>query len=123
MSEFKKPQIYRDVIDSLVENCHSGQGQIGPERMRRGVWNPNLSRHVDEHQNDLNKLLERLNTEDREILAKQLERTFQNGVFETLKTLEEFGIEPFTEGYEGSAFHDFTGRVDREEPWEWPEDK
>jgi len=40
------------------------------------------------------------------------------GVFETLKTLEEFQIEPFTDGYEGSPHNDFVGRLD---DWSWPE--
>ena len=121
MSEFNKPKIYRDIIDSLVQNCHSGQGQIGPDRVRDGVWNKNKPSDLDQHQNDLNELLSRLNSRDREILATQLEKTFQGGVFETLKTLEEFEIEPFKEGYEGSPYHDFIGRVDKKDQWEWPE--
>jgi hypothetical protein len=41
------------------------------------------------------------------------------GVFETLKALEEFQIAPFVDGYEGSPYHDFIGRLDG---WEWPTD-
>ena len=41
------------------------------------------------------------------------------GVFETLKALEQFQIAPFEDGYEGSAFEDFIGRLN---DWNWPED-
>ena len=27
------------------------------------------------------------------------------------KVVGEFGVEPFTEGYEGEAYHDLTGRM------------
>ena len=123
VTEINKPKIYRDFIDSLVDNCHSGQGQIEPDIVRDGVWNRNEPRDLDEHQNDLNELLKRLNSKDREVLATQLEKSFEGGVFETLKILEEFEIEPFKEGYEGSPVHEFIGRVDKEGMWEWPEEK
>ena len=40
------------------------------------------------------------------------------GVFETLKVLEQYQIEPFKDGYEGSPFNDFIGRL---ADWNWPE--
>ena len=40
------------------------------------------------------------------------------GMFETLKALEQFQIEPFKDGYEGSPYNDFIGRLD---DWGWPE--
>lgn len=42
------------------------------------------------------------------------------GVFETLKVLEEAGVEPFRDGYEGSPYHDFIGRLKLPD-WKWPE--
>jgi hypothetical protein len=47
-----------------------------------------------------------------------LAHEFAGGVFETLKALEAFDIAPFREGYEGSPYHDFIGRL---ADWEWPE--
>lgn len=45
---------------------------------------------------------------------------FLGGVFETLKALEEFSIEPFVEGYEVSPYHDFIGRLGQ---WQLPVDE
>ncbi len=42
------------------------------------------------------------------------------GMFETLKVLEEHEVPPFMDGYEGSPFHDFVGRVAGD--WDWPEE-
>jgi hypothetical protein len=33
-------------------------------------------------------------------------------VFESLKVLERYGVSPFEDGYEGSPFNDFVGRLD-----------
>jgi len=41
-----------------------------------------------------------------------------DGTAEALKVLEQFEIEPFQDGYEGSPFNDFIGRLS---DWEWPE--
>jgi hypothetical protein len=114
-----KPQLYRDVIDSLVEVCKSGQGQIGPYRVRKGLWNAAATADFIQDQHEINLLLARLTLADREILAGMLEHAFQGGVFESLKALGEFEIEPFVEGYEGEAYHDFIGRIAGD--WEWPE--
>lgn len=71
-------------------------------------------------QHQINLLLKRLSAEDREIIASMLADSFAGGVFETLKTLEEFQVSPFEDGYEGSAYHDFVGRHITD--WEWPEE-
>jgi hypothetical protein len=59
-----------------------------------------------------------VSADDRNILAGILADQVVTGVFETLKVLEQFGVEPFTQGYEGSPFNDFVGRLI---DWEWPE--
>ena len=56
--------------------------------------------------------------QDREILAGMLAHEAELGVFETLKVLEQFQVEPFEDGYEGSPYNDFIGRL---ADWEWPE--
>jgi hypothetical protein len=106
-----KNQKYRDVIDALVEMCHDGQGQIGARRAREGVWNKNATAAFIPEQYEINLLLARMSEADREILAGMLVREVETGVFETLKALEQFEIPPFEDGYEGSPFHDFVGRL------------
>jgi hypothetical protein len=118
MSNPQKPRNYRDVIDELVRMCHKGQGQIGARRIREGVWNKNASEAETPDQHQINLLLERLSPSDRDMIAGLLAQEVVTGVFETLKVLEEFSIEPFTDGYEGSPNHDFIGRLDG---WNWPE--
>jgi hypothetical protein len=65
----------------------------------------------------VNELLSRLTGSEREILSKMLAREVEVGVFETLKVLEASQIAPLEEGYEGSLYHDFIGRLSG---WEWP---
>jgi hypothetical protein len=120
MSATSKPQLYRDVIDALVDVCKHGQGQIGAERAREGVWNRAATADFAPEQHRYNLLLARLSQEDRDTLAEMLAEGVVTGVFESLKALGEFEIEPFTDGYEGEAYHDFVGRMD---DWEWPEDQ
>lgn len=115
----RKPALYREVIDALVDECHGGQGQIGPARARQGVWNPHITAESEPEQHAVNLLLGRLAAEDREILARMLAHAFESGVFNTLKVLETFEVAPFEEGYEGSPYHDFIGRLAGD--WEWPE--
>ena len=119
-----KPRVYRDFIDRLVDKCHNGQGAIGPTRARAGIWNQNATGESDEllEQYRINQLLATLNDDQREVIAGMLADAFQGGVFETLKALETFAIEPFLDGYEGSPYHDFIGRVTADQ-WQWPEDK
>ncbi len=113
-----KPKMYRDIIDELVQMCHDGQGQVGARRVRNGLWNQNATFDFLPDQHDINLLLLRMPAEDREILARMLAHEVTTGVFETLKLLEQFQVSPFTDGYEGSPFNDFIGRLNS---WDWPE--
>lgn len=115
-----KPKIYRKFIDHLVQECKDGQGNIGATRARAGLWNQNATEDFIPDQHKINVFLSELTSEQREILAGMLEKEFVGGVFESLKALEEFEIEPFLDGYEGSPYNDFIGRVD-DDQWEWPE--
>jgi hypothetical protein len=117
MSAPQQPQTYREVIDDLVRVCREEQGRISADRIRAGVWNQNASEHVPPEQHQLNLLLQRLSQSDRNILADVLAQEVVTGVFETLKVLEKHRIEPFTDGYEGSPYHDFVGRLNG---WSWP---
>jgi hypothetical protein len=112
---------YRDVVDRLVRSCRQGQGQIAANRVRSGVWNPNADTMRDDmpDQAAMNALLRRLEADDREVLAQFLAQQFVGGVHETLVVLHEAGIAPFDDGYEGTPFHDFVGRLD---DWPWPDD-
>jgi hypothetical protein len=112
-----KPQLYRDVIDALVDMCKNVQGQVGPDRARSGVWNHNASAKLLPDQHEINLFLRRLSPKDREILASMLEHQTEVGVHQTLAILGDYNVEPFVEGYEGAAYNDFVGRM-RE--WEWP---
>jgi hypothetical protein len=119
MNEPQKPEAYRKMIDELVEVCKHGQGQIGPRRARAGIWNKSATRDFIPEQHAINLLLKRLSAEDREIIAGMLAQEVVKGVFETLKVLEKFEVEPFKDGYEGTPYHDFVGRLD---DWSWPEE-
>src|SRR4051812_42255005 len=107
MSGLQKPSIYRELIDELVRVCKDGQGQIGAQRARKGVWNQNATPDFIPEQHEINLLLRGMSTADREIVAGMLAQEVVTGVFETLKVLEHFQIEPFKDGYEGSPFNDF----------------
>lgn len=111
---------YRDVIDRLVHSCREGQGQIAAERARKGVWNPNADKTPDDmpDQAKMNALLRRLETDDRELLARFFAQQFVGGVHESLVVLHAAKIPPFEDGYEGTPFHDFVGRL---EDWPWPD--
>jgi hypothetical protein len=113
-----KPEMYRKLIDSLVDMCQNGQGQVGAKRVVKGIWNKNATADNIPEQYKVNLLLERLSISEREVLAKLLSDEVVAGVFETLKALEVYQIPPFEFGYEGSPYHDFIGRLD---DWEWPE--
>ncbi len=118
MTNLSKRKTYREMIDSLVEMCRNGQGQIGANRVRKGVWNQYATVDSIPEQHEINLFLARLSESEREILAGMLAQEVETGVFETLKVLEQFQIEPFQTGYEGSPYNDFIGRLD---DWEWPE--
>ncbi|QIF04890.1 DUF6547 family protein [Roseimicrobium sp. ORNL1] len=117
----EKPAVYKQVIDHLVEECKSGQGQIGPARARQGVWNANATADFIPEQHKINVLLSELTEEQRDILAGVLEQQFSAGVFESLKALEIFAIKPFEDGYEGSPYNDFIGRLTLDD-WAWPDE-
>lgn len=117
----QKPKLYRDFIDEMVRVCHEESGQVGANAVRRGVWNQNAtSTHLVDQQR-VNVLISSLDVMEREVLAKMLADAFESGVFETLKALERHEVEPFVDGYEGSPFHDFIGRLSLD--WDWPEDR
>ncbi len=111
MSNDHKPPRYRDAIDALVRMCREGQGQIAANRVREGSWSKVASDDLISDQPSLEHLLNRLSTTERNMIAELLAAEVVTGVFETLKVLEEFKIEPFTEGYEGGPYHDFVGRL------------
>jgi hypothetical protein len=46
-----------------------------------------------------------------------LEQSFVSGVHEALVILHGEAVPPFEEGYEGTPFHDFVGRL---QGWSWP---
>jgi hypothetical protein len=98
--------------------CQDGQGQIGARRAREGVWNKSARRDFIPDQHEINLLLKRLSAADREVIAGMLAESVVTGVFETLKVLGQFEIEPFNDGYEGSPYNDFVGRLD---DWSWPD--
>jgi hypothetical protein len=104
---------YRALIDALVRACRDGQGQIGPRRARAGVWNPNAVNTPDEHPDHraMNRLLDGLNDAERAVLAGMLEEAFVGGVHETLVILHAASVQPFEDGYEGTPYHDFVGRL------------
>ena len=118
MNKTVKPQIYRDFVDHLVDDCHNGQGQIGARRVRAGLWNENATAQTIPDQHEINLLLARMSVADRKIVAELLAKAFEGGVFTTLVALEQFEIAPFESGYEGSPLNDFVGRLD---DWEWPD--
>lgn len=109
---------YREVIDRLVRDCRSGQGTIGASRARAGVWNANATPKFLPEQHQINEFLSRLPKQDRETVAQMLSSEFVSGVHASLVALHEAAIPPFDDGYEGTPFHDFVGRLD---DWSWPE--
>lgn len=108
---------YRSIIDRLVEECREGQGQIGPSRARAGTWNASATEKQLHEQHEVNLLLARLSSTDREIIARLLQEEFQSGVHAVLVALHEAGCAPFDCAYEGTPFHDFVGRL---QGWSWP---
>jgi uncharacterized protein DUF6547 len=104
---------YRRIIDTLVYECRDGQGPILPTWVRRGVWN----RHAVDHPDDLpeearyNELLARLSEADRDLVARMLQDAFEAGVQTSLRVLHDEALAPFDDGYEGTPFHDFVGRL------------
>lgn len=112
-------QQYRTLIDALARECREGQGQIGARRARTGTWNPSAGAVPGDFpdQRRINELLAGMRQGDREVLAQMLAQAFQDGVFTALRVLHDHQVPPFQDGYEGTPFNDFTGRLD---DWPWP---
>jgi hypothetical protein len=110
-------QLYRALIDELVRECRQGQGQIGPDWVRSGRWYPGAGELPADAQRRISVLLAGMAQGDREILAQMLAGAFQEGVFIALRVLHDHGVPPFEDGYEGTPFNDFTGRL---YDWPWP---
>jgi hypothetical protein len=51
------------------------------------------------------------------VLASMLAEAFQSGMFIALRVLHDYQVPPFGDGYEGTPFNDFTGRLN---DWPWP---
>lgn len=109
--------VYKNVIDELARACKNGQGQIGPQRCRDGLWNVNATADFIEDQHEINVLLRDLSPGQREVLAGMLEQSFVGGAFEALRVLYDLQVPPFEDGFEGSPYNDFIGRLD---DWQWP---
>ena len=110
--------LYRTVIDALVVQCRTGQGQISAHRVRAGVWNENAEvvEDASPDQHAMNLLLGALSEEQREVLAQLFAEEFASGIFNALTVLTAAHLEPFHEGYEGDPSDDFLGRIDGS-PW------
>jgi len=116
---FTKPKLYRDAIDEMVRSCHEGQGQISSRWVLSGDWLSHLDADTYPEEHATSQFVAGLSQGDRQILAKMLEQSFEGGMFNALVCLEKFEIAPFEDGYEGSAFNDFIGRLTCD--WDWPE--
>jgi hypothetical protein len=92
---------YRALIDALVRACRNGQGQVFPDRARRGAWNPEAARRPDEmpRQQRMNVLLANLGEADREVVADMLLEAFETGVHETLVILHEAAVPDLRQGH------------------------
>jgi hypothetical protein len=112
-------ELYRAVIDELVRECREGQGQLGPRRARTGTQNPGPDTVSEDmpDQRRINVLLAGMRRDDREVLASMLADAFQRGMFIALRVLHDHQVPPFEDGYEGTPFNDFAGRLD---DWPWP---
>jgi hypothetical protein len=120
MVEHDERTQYRTVIDALVDECRGGQGPVLPRWVRHGVWNSYALDHPDEmpEESRINRLLAQLSADDRDVVAGMLQLAYESAVHNTLVVLHEQEVPPFDDGYEGTPFHDFMGRLMTE--WEWP---
>jgi hypothetical protein len=66
----------------------------------------------------MNTVLAGLCDQDRAVLARMMELCYEAGVHDTLRVLHEHNVPPFGDGYEGTPFHDFMGRLKTD--WAWP---
>ena len=98
---------YRAIIDDLVTECLSGQGQV----VRHHVQFP-------PHPDPAGDALADLDDSTRAAVVKAVADAFVAGVHTALVALDARQVSPFDQAYEGTAFHDFMGRLDG---WDWPE--
>ncbi len=118
MTDDSQDRQYRQLIDRLVVNCRGGQGQVGANNVRHGVWNANATADFLPDQHAVNVFLADLSAEHRELVARMLADEYVAGTHDVLVALYEAEMSPFDTGYEGDPFHDFMGRLD---DWDWPE--
>lgn len=94
MPEDQQRSHYRSLIDALVEECRDGQGQVLPEWVRRGVWNRNALDDPDalpeEHR--MNTVLAHLGDEDRAVVARMLELSYEGAIHDTLRILNDHEV-------------------------------
>ncbi len=110
-------ELYRALIDRLVEDSLTGQGQIAAGRAREGIWNPAASDTFLPEQHRVNALLSELSGDQRGAVAGLLADAYAAGVFGVLVALNDNAVPPFDRSYEGTPFNDFAGRRDG---WDWP---
>jgi hypothetical protein len=108
---------YRQLVEELVHQTREGQGTIGSNRARSGIWNASATPDSAPEQYNYNTFLARLTEYDREIMAQMLAHEFVRGVHTVLGTLHTAGIEPFEKGVQGSPAADYMGRLSG---WRWP---
>lgn len=120
MPRDQQRSVYRAIVDALVDECRNGQGQVLPGWARRGVWNTYALDHADEmpEEHRMNTLLAHLSDEDRAVVARMLELSYEAGIHDALRVLHDHDVPPFDDAYEGAPFQDFMGRLKTD--WEWP---
>jgi hypothetical protein len=120
MLEDQAQSTYRVVIDALVDECRNGQGRVLSGWVRRGVWNMHALDHPDDMPDEhrMNTVLGRMGEEDRAVVARMLELSYEGGVHDALQVLHDHEVPPFDDGYEGTPSHDFMGRLKTD--WDWP---
>ncbi len=66
----------------------------------------------------MNAVLAHLGDADRAVIARMMELSYEGGVHDTLRVLHDNNVPPFEDGYEGTPFNDFMGRLKTD--WDWP---
>ncbi len=112
--------LYRQIIDAMVVECAQGQGQVSAHRVRAGVWSVDAEEDPGSlpDQHAINLILNKLDSKERELLARLIADEFSSGVFNALNVLHVAAVEPFQLGYDGTPTDDFLGRL---EGLEWPQ--
>ncbi len=112
--------LYRQIIDAMVVECAQGQGQVSAHRVRAGVWNVDAEEDPDSlpDQHTINQILRKLDSQERELLARLIADEFSSGVFNALNVLHVAAVAPFQLGYDGTPTDDFLGRL---EGLDWPQ--